>query len=114
MTAELGSRLTGWRGGSAATGSEPRKNMVEYGIDLSYCVSDLIDALLMAWDRMDDRINVFNGGGDTRCAVRRMAEIVVEESGLDARIDYTGGDRGWVGDVPSVEYDTTKIRSLGW
>lgn len=77
-------------------------------------VSDLIDAMLIAWDGMGERINVFNVGGDTRCAVRRMAEIVVEESGLDARIDYTGGDRGWVGDVPSVEYDTTKIRSMGW
>lgn len=77
-------------------------------------VSDLIDAILIAWDGMGERINVFNVGGDTRCAVRRMAEIVVEESGLDARIDYTGGDRGWVGDVPSVEYDTTKIRSMGW
>lgn len=77
-------------------------------------VSDLIDAILIAWDGMGERINVFNVGGDTRCAVRRMAEIVVEESGLNARIDYTGGDRGWVGDVPSVEYDTTKIRSMGW
>ncbi|VWX61104.1 Epimerase [Burkholderiales bacterium 8X] len=77
-------------------------------------VSDLIDAILVAWSRMTGRTNVFNVGGDTRCTVRRMAEIVVEESSLDARIEYTGGDRGWVGDVPSVDYDTSRIRSLGW
>jgi UDP-glucose 4-epimerase len=77
-------------------------------------VSDLCDAILLAWDVATDRTNFFNVGGTTRCTVKRMAEIVVEESGFDARIDYTGGDRGWIGDVPSVEYDTTKIRALGW
>lgn len=77
-------------------------------------VSDLLDAILVAWARMDGRTNFFNVGGSTRCTVRRMAEIVVEESGHDARIDFTGGDRGWVGDVPSVEYDTSKLRALGW
>jgi UDP-glucose 4-epimerase len=77
-------------------------------------VTDLIDAILLAWDKLDGRTNFFNVGGSTRCSVRRMAEIVVEESGRDAAIDYTGGDRGWIGDVPSVEYDTSKIRALGW
>ena len=77
-------------------------------------VSDLADAILLAWDKADDRTNFFNVGGTTRCTVKRMAEIVIEESGLDAAIHYTGGDRGWIGDVPSVEYDTTKIRALGW
>jgi UDP-glucose 4-epimerase len=77
-------------------------------------VSDLIDAILLARDRLDGRTNIFNVGGDTRCSVRRMAEIVVEESGLEASIAYTGGDRGWVGDVPSVEYDTARIKACGW
>lgn len=77
-------------------------------------VGDLIDAILLAWGRMDGKANVFNVGGTTRCTVRRIAEIVIEESGLDARIHYTGGDRGWIGDVPSVDYDTGKIRALGW
>jgi UDP-glucose 4-epimerase len=30
------------------------------------------------------------------------------------RFDYTGGDRGWVGDVPRFRYDTGKLSSLGW
>ncbi len=77
-------------------------------------VDDLLDAILLAKARMKAAVNVFNVGGDTRCTVRRMAEIVVEESGLDAAIVFTGGDRGWVGDVPKVDYDTTRIRSLDW
>jgi UDP-glucose 4-epimerase len=63
---------------------------------------------------MDEKVNIFNVGGTTRCTVRRIAEIVVEESGLKADIHYTGGDRGWIGDVPSVDYDTSMIRALGW
>lgn len=77
-------------------------------------VSDLVSAILLAWDTFGDRVNLFNVGGDTRASVKQMAEIFVEEAGGAARIDYTGGDRGWVGDVPSVEYDTGKIRSIGW
>ena len=77
-------------------------------------VDDLVDAILIAWDKMDGRTNVVNIAGPTRAKVKRMAEIVVEESGLDARIEYTGGDRGWKGDVPSVDYDIGRIEALGW
>ena len=77
-------------------------------------VSDLLDAIFLAQSTMDDQVNFFNVAGSTRCTVKRMAEIVVEESGFDADIVFTGGDRGWIGDVPSVEYDTAKIASLGW
>jgi UDP-glucose 4-epimerase len=77
-------------------------------------VDDLLDAILLGWDRLDAPLNAFNVGGETRCSVRRMAEITVEEWGRPIDVYYTGGDRGWVGDVPSVEYDTGLIRSLGW
>ncbi len=77
-------------------------------------VSDLIAAILLIWDKAKERVNFFNIAGSTRASVRRMAEIVVEESGFDARIEFTGGDRGWIGDVPKVDYNTTKIEALGW
>ena len=75
---------------------------------------DLVDAILTGWDHFEDRVNLFNIGGPTRANVRRIAEIVVEEFGSNARIEYTGGDRGWVGDVPSVDYNVERIASLGW
>ena len=28
--------------------------------------------------------------------------------------EYTGGSRGWKGDVPVVRLDSSKIRELGW
>jgi UDP-glucose 4-epimerase len=40
--------------------------------------------------------------------------MVIEEMGLNAEIKFSGGDRGWQGDVPEFRYDLTKINNLGW
>ncbi len=77
-------------------------------------VDDLVDAILLGWERASAPVNIFNVGGGTRCSVARMAEIMVEEAGGGPVIQYSGGDRGWIGDVPSVDYDTSRIRALGW
>ena len=77
-------------------------------------VDDLVDAILLGWERMTAEVNLFNIAGSTRCSVKRMAEIVVEEWGRPVEIVFGGGDRGWIGDVPSVEYDTSVMRALGW
>ena len=54
------------------------------------------------------------GTGDT-CSVRRIAEIVVEESGLEnVSIEYTGGDRGWAGDVPKTSLDVEYLFSTNF
>lgn len=53
-----------------------------------------------------------NGEGTT---VTKIAQIVVEELGLkDVTFSYTGGDRGWKGDVPRFKYDISKVLSTGW
>ena len=47
--------------------------------------------------------------------MREIAEIVVAAAGrADTRVVYTGGDRGWPGDVPRFHYDTSRLRALGW
>lgn len=77
-------------------------------------VKDLIDGILFVINHTNDRFNVYNLGADSRTKVKEIAAMVIEEMGLDATIRYTGGDRGWVGDVPEFKYDLTKINSLGW
>jgi len=59
--------------------------------------------------------NLYNlGTGDT-CSVSRIAEIVIEESGLEGvTIEYTGGKRGWAGDVPKTYLDVKKLISTGF
>lgn len=46
--------------------------------------------------------------------VTKIADIVSEEMGLKPEYHYTGGDRGWKGDVPRFEYDISKVLSTGW
>jgi UDP-glucose 4-epimerase len=78
-------------------------------------VSELIDAMLWAYERSTSRLNCFNiapaSGSST---VRFIAEAVVRAATPDAKIRYTGGSRGWVGDVPRFSYSIEKIQRLGW
>jgi UDP-glucose 4-epimerase len=77
-------------------------------------VSDLVAAILFVWQRAAERVNVFNVGVESRTRVQRIAELVIDEMGLAAEIRYTGGDRGWVGDVPEFHYQLDRIHALGW
>ena len=77
-------------------------------------VKDLADAILFCWTRAKDKLNYFNIGVNSRTRVKRIVEIVTSNMGLAPDIVYTGGDRGWVGDVPEFSYDLTKITKLDW
>jgi len=78
-------------------------------------VSECVDAILTVVERPREKMNVFNVAPGDSIEVRKIAQIVVEEMRLnDVRFEYTGGDRGWKGDVPVVRMDVTKINALGW
>lgn len=77
-------------------------------------VKDLIDGINFVIANSHDRFNVYNLGSDSRTKVKEIAAMVIEEMRLDAAIRYTGGDRGWVGDVPEFRYDLSKVNALGW
>ena len=77
-------------------------------------VKDLVEAILYVIDHASDKYNVYMIGSDSRTKVKDIADMVIEEMELNAKIRYTGGDRGWVGDVPEFRYDLTKINKLGW
>lgn len=77
-------------------------------------VKDLVEAIILVWKSTSEQVNYFNLGVESRTTVREMAEMVIEEMGLDATIKYTGGNKGWVGDVPQFSYSLDKIHNLGW
>jgi len=76
---------------------------------------DCVRAMVYLVGNTSEDVNLYNlGTGDT-CSVRRIAEIVVEESGLEGvSIEYTGGDRGWAGDVPKTSLDVEYLFSTGF
>ena len=78
-------------------------------------VHDCVNSMLYLIEKTDDDVNLFNlGTGDT-CSVRKIAEIVVEESGIEnVKIEYTGGKRGWAGDVPKTFLNVDKLLETGF
>lgn len=79
-------------------------------------VLDLIEAIVRLTKDFKPGEEVFNisvpGKGTT---VTRIAEIVVDVMGMENVVfRYTGGDRGWKGDVPRFRYDISKVLSTGW
>lgn len=77
-------------------------------------VKDLVKGILYVIDHASAPYNVYLLGSDTRTKVKDIARMVIEEMGLDARIRYTGGERGWIGDVPEFRYDLSRVNDLGW
>ena len=73
-------------------------------------VGDCVNSMLHLIENTNNDVNLFNlGTGDT-CSVRRIAEIVVEESKFrNVKIEYTGGKRGWAGDVPKTFLNVDKL-----
>ncbi|MFC7173337.1 NAD-dependent epimerase/dehydratase family protein [Haloplanus litoreus] len=77
-------------------------------------VEDCVDAIVHVVERADARLNTYNLGSRTTTSVNRIADIVSEEMGLDPAYEYTGGDRGWTGDVPKMRLSVEKLAALGW
>lgn len=75
---------------------------------------DCLDAILTAFTRANDKVNIFNLGTDETCEVNDSIRWICEDLGLHPKITYAGGDRGWIGDSPLILLDCSRIRSLGW
>lgn len=79
-------------------------------------VSDVIAAVLLADRRRTKPFEAFNVATGDYITVTEIAELAVECLALPAhpRFEYSGGDRGWKGDVPVVRLNTDRIKALGW
>lgn len=78
-------------------------------------VRDLVAAMFTIVGGTQERLNWFNiGNRDEGATVRFIAESVIEAMQLPARIRYTGGAKGWVGDVPKFSYGVDKLLGTGW
>jgi UDP-glucose 4-epimerase len=78
-------------------------------------VSELIDAMVFCYQKTESKINCFNVGvSDSATTVKYMAEAVAKVVSPKATIEYSKGQKGWVGDVVRFSYCTDKINDLGW
>ncbi len=78
-------------------------------------ISDCVEAMLFVVENAREHVNVYNIGSEDRFDVTGIARAVAEEMGLrNVAFDYTGGDRGWKGDVPFMALSIEKLKALGW
>jgi UDP-glucose 4-epimerase len=80
-------------------------------------VEDVMAAIRLADERGTDNYDVFNVATDDYITVAEIADVAVKVSELhpgETKYEFTGGDRGWKGDVPVVRFDCSKIKALGW
>jgi UDP-glucose 4-epimerase len=80
-------------------------------------VNDVVSAMFIALDNQKVKYDVYNVAPKDPATVNEIADIVLEKMNIkksDCEYRYSGGNRGWKGDVPIVRLDTSKISSLGW
>ncbi len=78
-------------------------------------VSECVHAILFAIEKSKEEVNIFNIGSEDTISATGIGKVVVEEMGLsDVEFTYTGGSRGWKGDVPRMRLDIVLLKAMGW
>ena len=77
-------------------------------------VQDCIDSILLAIEKGQKKVNLFNLGVDGYCTVNDSIGWICEALGVNPKLNYSGGERGWIGDNPFIYLDTQKINQMGW
>jgi len=78
-------------------------------------VSECVDAILFLIENSKEKVNIFNIGSEDTISATEIGKVVIEEMGLfNVEFTYTGGNRGWKGDVPRMRLGIEKMKSLGW
>ena len=77
-------------------------------------IEDCIPATLTAFKKQKKNYDIFNVGSREKTTVNEIAELVSKELNVSPEFSYTGGERGWIGDVPVMLLDVKKLEALGW
>jgi UDP-glucose 4-epimerase len=79
-------------------------------------VQDCVEAILVAIEKAKSPtgVHIHNLGHEDWIDVNQSIGIICRELGVTPKLEYAGGERGWVGDAPRILLDTARIRALGW
>lgn len=78
-------------------------------------LDECVDGMLFGFQNANANLNIFNLAPSDNISVKEIADIVVKNLKLkDVGYSYSGGDRGWQGDVPYVLLSPEKMQKLGW
>ncbi|GGL43440.1 UDP-glucose 4-epimerase [Halarchaeum grantii] len=77
-------------------------------------VEECVEAIEYVVENADADVNTYNLGTKTTTSVNRIADVVADVLDVDPAYEYTGGSRGWTGDVPKMRLSIEKLDALGW
>jgi UDP-glucose 4-epimerase len=82
-------------------------------------VQDCIDAILHVTrgetaKKAAHGTQIYNLGTTEYVQVKDSIRHICGALGLSPELQYTGGDRGWIGDNPFIFLDTKKVQAAGW
>jgi UDP-glucose 4-epimerase len=77
-------------------------------------VEDCVRAISHVVENAEQSMNTYNLGTRTTTSVTTIADIVADVMDVDPEYEFTGGDRGWEGDVPRMRLSIEKLSALGW
>jgi UDP-glucose 4-epimerase len=82
-------------------------------------VQDCIDAILHVVRQRKGssarhNVEIYNLGIDGYCQVTDSIRWICQYLKMNPRLEFSGGNRGWIGDNPFIFLDTKKIRAIGW
>ncbi len=77
-------------------------------------VQDCLDAIFWTLEHSREKINIFNLGTDEYVEVMDSIQCICEYLNVSPELNFTGGERGWIGDNPFIFLDTSKVRKTGW
>jgi UDP-glucose 4-epimerase len=80
-------------------------------LEVTACVA----AMAYVIDHAKEQVNIYNIGSEDWIDVKTIADILTREAGLTGvQYTYTGGSRGWIGDVPKMQLAVDKLKALGY
>ncbi|MBI2085645.1 MAG: NAD-dependent epimerase/dehydratase family protein [Candidatus Aenigmarchaeota archaeon] len=78
-------------------------------------VDDCVNGIIKVMENTDESVNIVNLGSKDVISIKKIAEIVINEMGTNAKIKFTSNEaKGWKGDVKIFQPDITLANSLGW
>lgn len=76
---------------------------------------DCVSGMMHGLKATQEQVNILNLASGTTTSVDDIAGMVISAMGLEnVKRAYTGGDRGWKGDIPVMDLDISRMRMLGW
>ncbi len=80
-------------------------------------IFDVVNAVLTANEKTTESFQVYNVATGDYITVTEIADLAIECCGIkkgQTQLEYSGGKRGWKGDVPIVRLNTDRIKKIGW